>query len=219
MNLSRRNKKDNQSIPSTEGWVENVAKEIEKIEDPKIASKTTIERYRDCKRTLQPNELGELASEMVEKLVKTQGISSEVATEVISIILSDEDVPNQDIMEPVKEVLPEKQKFEIVSTVDIPVQEKQEIVQSMEDEKLRKEAEEQLRKEEKKKKENQIKKQLREIYSTSDTEETIELIGKLKEIKAKNRSSEIYKMLERCIARKIAIEWRISWATRIRTLT
>lgn len=120
-----------------------------------------------------------------------------------------------------KKALSEEQKLTIIKNTRISIEKRYKVALTIEDEKLRKEAEGQLKIEEKRKKEKQIKKQLKEIYSatTSDAGRTTELIGELKEIKAKSRNLEINRIIKRCIARIVATEWRIAGSTRIGTLT
>lgn len=76
-----------------------------------------------------------------------------------------------------------------------------------------------LEREEEKRKERELKKELREKYITLEeaSNEIIaaELIGDLKEIKSQSTSPEIYDIIKQILARKAAIEWKITGTTRI----
>lgn len=211
---------------------EQVYQTVKESETPEEAAKegakTAFELYKEWTRKIKPEERGEFVEQLAKELTEKKGVPYEIATDFINKMIDDEEVSNKYIMDPAK-VLPSEKISKIVDNDNISLEHKQELVKAMENEDIRKKAEEKIkkekeekekkRKEEKERKEKELKKELKKKYTTCDKVQIINLIAELEIVKEKSKSTEVNNMIKQILARRSASECSEVGNTRISEMT
>lgn len=201
----------------------------------------SIEAVKDTYNEAETKK--EAVQNAVDKIVKEIKTHPDMpVTEFLKMIQKEENLSNDIIVEATKQILdikPEKTAVQIVEEMDLPSKDILKIIklpdvsleaakkmaEEIPDEVLQKQERQRLEKIERErrevakvKKENEIKKQLREKYTTCEKIKGSDLVEELKALQRKTESEEIHTIIKGVLARKAAIEWRRSGSTRVTSI-
>lgn len=204
----------NQETLLQEG-IDHVQKSIEKADDEEAVKKGAEAAYKyfeDSTRNMTKEQKGEFVQEYANLLVKRKGIPYDVAVEYINAMIKEDEIANEYILDPARD-LPDSKITKLTQKPNIPIDDRKELIDLIEDEKIRQEQEKKLEQEEKRiidmKKRRAID-VLTKIYNTCNNEENdYELSEKINEAlmseNAKYLSDEeIEEIKAKIVAKRIA---------------
>lgn len=134
--------------------IEQVQEVIEYAEQDKTDNvvddtvKVAIEATEKLTIKMSEEQKGIFAQEVAKFLVQKPEIPNDVPTEYIGTMMKNEDIPNKYIIKPAK-ALPDSKLSKITQKTSIPIDDRKELLGSIEDKKIKQQQQEQLEQEEK----------------------------------------------------------------------
>lgn len=184
---------------------------------PEMTAEIAFEQYQKAIKQIPREERGKFVEVFTKSLIQKPGIPYEVAQEYIIKASNEAGVDNARLVESAGK-LPDKKIVEILSSKQSALSFRERFKLAEEgiaNPKLQSKTLEEMSKEESQREEKKIKKELEDIYTSCDRKPTEQLVGELENIKNRRRGKEIHNKIKEILARKAAIEWKVSGVTRL----
>lgn len=206
---------------TTDAVKEQIEQIAKKDMTPENIVEMTFEQYQQARKMIPEEKKGEFDKLFTDLLIKKPGIPYEVSQEYIIKASNEEGIDNARLVEAAGK-LPDKKIVEILSSKqsDLSFRERIKLAENgIANPELQNKTLEELSKEKSKKEEEKIKEVLGKMYDNCDRMPTEQLVGRLESVKSRKRGKEIHNMMKRILARKAAIEWKVSGVARISRVT
>lgn len=131
--------------------IEQVQETIENAEEDTVvedALKAANEAFKNLTVRMSPEQKGKFVEKFANSMIKKEEIPNEVPAEYISTMIKKEDIPNKYVIEPAKD-LPDSKLSKLTQKKSIPIDDRKELIDSIEDEKIKQEQQKQIEQEEK----------------------------------------------------------------------
>lgn len=156
-----------------EKGVEQVQETIENAEEDAVvkdAIKVAIETFENLTVGMSPKQKGEFLQGYANSMIKKEEIPNDVSAGYISSMLEGKDIPNEYILRSAKD-LPDSELSQLTQNTSIPIDDRKELLGSIEDEKVKQKQQKQIKQEEKRiieMKKRRVIDSLEKIYNKCD---------------------------------------------------
>lgn len=167
--ILNRTKKD--PVALAQKGIEQVQETIENAEEDTVvenALKAANEAFENLTVRMSPEQKGKFVQKFANSMIKTEDIPNDVPAEYISTMIKKADIPNKYVIETAKD-LPDSKKSQLTQKTSIPIDDRKELLGSIEDKEIKQQQKEKLEQEEKRiieMKKRRVIDSLEKIYTT-----------------------------------------------------
>ena len=166
-----------------------------------LTAKRILQIFKDSPRYMQ------YVQDIAKNLAEESELPAEVVVEMIKATIEQEELPNS-IAEEMAQTLPDEKIVNVIeNSDDLNLKHKEVLATGIGNKETRQEVEKDLRTQKEIEEEQNIITKLNEIYEKCNEMPEIKVVDMVKELKIRNKTEEINKLLDKITAKRIAIDF------------